>query len=62
MLGALQLYPLDAGKSLVFREHWRGHADGGSLVAPGDYLIRGVLLTDDPNGLASPPVRVHMER
>jgi len=27
-------------------------------VSPGEYLIRGVLLTDDPGGLPSDPVRI----
>lgn len=55
MMGALRLYPLEAGKSLSFRHTWNQQADTGRLVPPGDYTIRGVLLTDDPKGLASPP-------
>ena len=55
MMGALRLYPLDAGKSLSFRHTWDQRADTGRLAPPGDYTIRGVLLTDDPKGLASPP-------
>jgi Intracellular proteinase inhibitor len=62
LLGALRLFPLEAGKSLSFRQVWTQRTDSGSPVAPGEYLIRGVLLTDDPKGLASPPARVRIER
>jgi hypothetical protein len=58
LLGALRLFPLDAGKSLSFRELWNQRTDAGRPVAPGEYLIRGVLLTDVPEGLASPPARL----
>ncbi len=61
MLGALRLYPLDAGKALVFRAVWDGRDDGGSLAPPGEYLIRGVLLTDDPGGLPSSPLRLRVD-
>jgi hypothetical protein len=53
---------LDAGKSLAFRDIWNQHDDSGSPVPSGDYLIRGVLLTDDPNGLASVDAPLHIER
>jgi Intracellular proteinase inhibitor len=62
LLGALRLFPLDAGKSLSFREVWNQRTDAGRPVAPGEYLIRGVLLTDDPKGLASSPARLLIER
>lgn len=58
LLGALRLFPLDAGKSLSFREVWNQRTDAGRPVEPGEYLVRGVLLTDDPEGLASPPARL----
>jgi intracellular proteinase inhibitor BsuPI len=61
LLGALRLFPLNAGKSLSFRQVWNQRTDTGMRVAPGGYLIRGVLLTDDPKGLASPPARVRIE-
>jgi len=61
MLGALRLYPLDAGKALVFRVVWDGRDDSGSLARPGEYLIRGVLLTDDPGGLSSAPSRLRLD-
>jgi Intracellular proteinase inhibitor len=62
MLGALRLYPLDAGKELVFREVWDGQGDNGRPAGPGEYTIRGVLLTDDPGGLASVPTAIRIER
>jgi hypothetical protein len=62
LLGALRLFPLDAGKSLSFREVWNQLTDAGRPVAPGEYLVRGVLLTDQPEGLPSPPARIRIER
>jgi hypothetical protein len=60
MLGALRLYALGAEKALVFRDIWNSVDDAGNEVPPGDYLIRGVLLTDDPEGLASSDVLVRI--
>ena len=60
LLGALRLFPLDAGKKLSFRQVWNQRTDTGSPVTPGEYLIRGVLLTDDPKGLPSPPARLRL--
>lgn len=62
MLGALRLYPLDPAKRLTFHQTWDQRADTGGMVPSGEYVIRGVLLTDDPGGLASPPVRLLIER
>lgn len=61
MLGALRLYPLDAGKSLIFRHVWNGRSDSGSVVVPGEYMLRGVLLTDTPDGMSGPPTRLRIE-
>jgi hypothetical protein len=62
MLGALRLYPLEAGKSLVFRQIWNGRSDSGTAAAPGEYLVRGVLLTDAATGLVSPAVRLRIDQ
>jgi hypothetical protein len=62
LLGALRLFPLDAGKSLIFRQVWDQRTDTGSPATPGEYLIRGVLLTDDPKGLPSLSARLRIER
>jgi hypothetical protein len=61
LLGALRLFPLGAGRHLVFRHVWNQRDDGGSPVPPGQYLARGILLTDDPEGLASAPARFRIE-
>jgi hypothetical protein len=60
MLGALKLYPLGPGQRLQVRQVWDQRSDKGSLVAPGEYLIKATLLTDQPGGLAAPPVRVQI--
>ena len=62
LLGPLRLFPLGAGKSLSFRQAWNQRTDAGPGVAPGEYLIRGVLLTDAPAGLVSLPVRLRITR
>ena len=60
MLGALRLHPLGAGKRLRWRHTWDQRTDSRKLVPPGEYLVRGVLLTDVPGGLASPPFRLRI--
>jgi hypothetical protein len=60
LLGALRLFPLDAGKSLSFREIWDQRSDAERQVAPGEYLVQGELLTDVRGRLASSPVRVRI--
>jgi hypothetical protein len=62
LLGALRLYPLEAGKSLSFREVWNQRTDEGTVAAPAVYTVVGMLLTDDPKGLASPPARISIKR
>jgi hypothetical protein len=62
MLAPLRLYPLEAGQQLILRHTWNGHDDSSSVLPPGDYLIRGVLLTDDPAGLSSTPQQIRIER
>jgi hypothetical protein len=61
LVSVLQLFPLDGGKILSFRRVWNQHTDAGLAVTPGEYLIRGVLLTDAPEGMASPPTQVTIE-
>lgn len=62
MLGALRLYALEGGQILTFRQIWNQHADSGALVPRGAYLIQAVLLTDRPEGLASPEARIRLDR
>jgi hypothetical protein len=61
-LGALRLYPLAPGKALTFRHTWSQRSDSGKPVPPGEYLVRGVLLTDQPGGMPSPAMRIRIER
>ena len=61
MVGSLRLYPLAPGRRLRFRAVWRQRSDQDRPVPPGEYLIRGVLLTDAPGGLASAPARLRIE-
>ena len=60
LMGPLRLFPLDAGKSLTFRHAWNQRADNGKLVPQGEYLVRGVLLTDTPGGLVSPAATLRL--
>lgn len=62
LLGALRLHPLGPGEELIFQAVWNGRADTGRPASPGDYLIRGVLMTDVPNGLPSSPSPLRLER
>ena len=62
MMGPLRLYPLAPARSLSFKEVWDQRGDNGKPVPPGDYLVRGVLLTDRPDGLTSASVRLRIER
>lgn len=61
MLGSLRLFPLGAGEVLTFRQVWDQRGDSGAQVPPGDYLVRGVLITDSPGGIVSPAARVRIE-
>jgi hypothetical protein len=61
MLGSLRLYPLAPGQRLRFRHSWNQRDDAGKPVPAGDYLLRGVLITDAPDGLASPPARLRIQ-
>jgi hypothetical protein len=61
MAASLRLYPLEPGRRLRFRAVWQQRSDKDRPVPAGEYLIRGVLLTDTPGGLASPPARLRIE-
>ena len=62
LLGVLRLHPLDAGDELVFRDVWNARGDTGRPVPAGDYLICGVLMTDDPKEWTSPAARLVIDR
>ena len=61
LLGPLRLVPLEAGESLSFQYNWDQHTDDGKAVAPGEYVVRGVLLTDERGGLSSEEVRLRID-
>ena len=61
LLGPLRLFPLDAGKKLSFKQVWDQRNNAGHSVRPGEYLLRAVLLTDDPKGLASRVTHLRIE-
>ena len=60
MLGSLRLHPLARGKSLTFRQTWNQRSDRGQSVPPGDYQVRGILITGDRGGLASAPAKLRI--
>jgi len=61
-MAPLRLLPLEGGQRLSFRSVWNQRSDTGKPVPPGTYLVRAVLLTDEPDGLASPGARLRIER
>ncbi len=61
LLASLQVYPLDGGKRLSFRHVWNQRSNSGKPVPAGNYLVRGVLLTDRPGGLDSPTATLRIE-
>jgi hypothetical protein len=60
VLGALALHSFAAGEQLSLGALWDQRDDGGRMIGPGEYLIRGVLMTDDPSGISSALVRIRV--
>jgi hypothetical protein len=60
LMVSLQVYPLGAGKSLSFRHVWNQHSNSRMPVPAGNYLVRGMLLTDRPGGMESPAARLRI--
>jgi hypothetical protein len=58
LMASLQVYPLAAGKSLSFRKIWDQRSNSGKPVLAGNYLVRGVLLTDRLGGMESAVAKV----
>lgn len=52
----VQVRQLGAGESLVLEHRWDQRGDDGNPVGPGAYLVRGLLLTDDPEPMRSSEV------
>jgi intracellular proteinase inhibitor BsuPI len=62
VLGVLRLYPLAPRQTLTFRHVWNQRSDAGRPLPPGEYRVRGILLTDHPGDLASPSATVRIAR
>lgn len=58
--GILQVKVLAPGESLELRAQWRQQTSQGDAAGPGTYTLQGVLPTDDPQPLRTPPVRVRI--
>ncbi len=54
----LQVRVLTPGESLELRDQWNQRTNGGELVGPGDYALRGALLTDAAQGMETGEVRL----
>jgi hypothetical protein len=54
----LQIRTLRAGESLELRDDWRQQDQGGGPVPPGTYVLRGLVLTEHRESLATPFVRL----
>ncbi|HEX5386190.1 MAG TPA: BsuPI-related putative proteinase inhibitor [Gemmatimonadales bacterium] len=56
----LQVRELAPGESIDLRDTWRQTNNAGRFVAPGDYTIQGLLLTDGDRQIASDvvPLRI----
>lgn len=51
----LEVRTLAPGERLEFTDDWTPRTSQGVALAPGTYQVQGVLLTDDPGGLRTPP-------
>ena len=60
LMTSLQVYPLAARKGLSFRQIWDQRSNSGKRVPAGNYLIRGLLLTDRPGGMKSAAAKVRI--
>lgn len=56
----LAVRTLAAAESLVLETVWDGRTVGAGIVPPGRYVVTGTLLTDQPEGLVTPPVLLHL--
>ncbi|HZM26076.1 MAG TPA: BsuPI-related putative proteinase inhibitor [Gemmatimonadales bacterium] len=51
---ALQVRELAAGESLTFEDVWSQRTNAGAVVQPGEYRVKGQLLTDTDTPLETP--------
>lgn len=56
----LQLRTLAPGEVLELSDRWDQRGSGGSPVAPGLYRVQGMILTDEPEPLRTPVVRLQI--
>lgn len=56
----IQLRVLSPRDVLELEAEWDQRDDGGGPVAPGDYLVRGRVLTDSADPLDTGPVRLRI--
>jgi intracellular proteinase inhibitor BsuPI len=60
IVSVLQIRELAPGQVLEFTDSWDQRDDTGRLVPPGDYSVVGILPTDPPDQLRSPPETLHI--
>jgi hypothetical protein len=51
----VQVRRLNPGGELVLEDHWNERDRAGRVVPPGEYMVRGVLFTDQPQPLETAP-------
>jgi hypothetical protein len=51
----LQLWRLESGERLEWRESWTQTTNAGQPVAPAEYLVTGILPTDPPAEMRTAP-------
>lgn len=57
----LQVLRLGPGESLQLRDEWRQVTNTGAPVGAGDYRVRGILPTDQPEPMRTPQVSLRLE-
>jgi Intracellular proteinase inhibitor len=51
---ALQVRELKSGETLTFEERWSQHTNAGAQAQPGEYRVKGEILTDTDTPLETP--------
>ncbi|MGH7700169.1 MAG: BsuPI-related putative proteinase inhibitor [Gemmatimonadales bacterium] len=58
--GILQIRMLAPGETLELKDVWRQQDGSGKRVPAGTYILHGVLPTDEPQPLRTPPVELRI--
>ena len=58
--GILQVKVLGPGETVELKDAWRQRTDTGAPAAPGEYVVWGVLPTDAPEPLRTPPAHLRV--